>query len=154
MPATTRVHPDRVRALRSGAIGPGPVVYWMRRDQRVRDNWALLYAQDLARAHDRPLAVAFCLVPEFLGAARRQFAFMLDGLEQVARDLDYEAIQFNFVASTNEGAVRLWQKLGFEIVGRLPGAQKAIVESTRNGPKFSHFPTDLRGGTCAGISSI
>jgi ribosomal protein S18 acetylase RimI-like enzyme len=29
-------------------------------------------------------------------------------------------MQFNFVVSTNERAVRLWQKLGFEIVGRLP----------------------------------
>jgi len=31
-------------------------------------------------------------------------------------------MQFNFVASTNEGAVRLWRKLGFDIVGILPGA--------------------------------
>ena len=32
----------------------------------------------------------------------------------------YRAMQFNFVVSTNERAVRLWQWLGFEIVGRLP----------------------------------
>jgi ribosomal protein S18 acetylase RimI-like enzyme len=32
----------------------------------------------------------------------------------------FHAMQFNFVVSTNEGAIRLWQKLGFEIVGRLP----------------------------------
>jgi ribosomal protein S18 acetylase RimI-like enzyme len=31
-------------------------------------------------------------------------------------------MQFNFVISTNERAVRLWQSLGFEIVGRLPEA--------------------------------
>ncbi len=31
-------------------------------------------------------------------------------------------MQFNLVVSTNEGAVRLWQSLGFEIVGTLPGA--------------------------------
>jgi len=31
-------------------------------------------------------------------------------------------MQFNFVVSTNERAVRLWQSLGFEIVGTLPGA--------------------------------
>jgi len=31
-------------------------------------------------------------------------------------------MQFNFVASSNEGAVRLWKKLGFETVGRLPKA--------------------------------
>lgn len=44
--------------------------------------------------------------------------------QTVALELGYEAMQFNFVASTNEGAVRLWQKLGFDIVGRLPGAFK------------------------------
>src|SRR5947209_1497204 len=32
------------------------------------------------------------------------------------------AMQFNFVVSTNERAVRLWQSFGFEIVGRLPEA--------------------------------
>lgn len=37
-----------------------------------------------------------------------------------ARSRGYRAMQFNFVVSTNERAVRLWQKLGFEIVGRLP----------------------------------
>ena len=39
-----------------------------------------------------------------------------------ARALGYRAIQFNFVVSTNERAVKLWQSLGFDIVGRLPGA--------------------------------
>ena len=42
--------------------------------------------------------------------------------QSVALELGYQAMQFNFVASTNEGAVRLWRKLGFDIVGRLPGA--------------------------------
>ncbi len=40
----------------------------------------------------------------------------------VAKTLGYRAMQYNFVASTNEGAVRLWEKHGFEIVGTLPGA--------------------------------
>lgn len=34
----------------------------------------------------------------------------------------FRAMQFNFVVSSNQGAVRLWQRLGFEIVGTLPGA--------------------------------
>ena len=34
----------------------------------------------------------------------------------------YRAMQFNLVAASNEGAVRLWLKLGFDIVGTLPGA--------------------------------
>jgi ribosomal protein S18 acetylase RimI-like enzyme len=39
-----------------------------------------------------------------------------------ARERGYRAMQFNFVVSTNTRAVGLWQSLGFEIVGRLPGA--------------------------------
>ena len=34
----------------------------------------------------------------------------------------YQAMQFNFVVSTNTAAVELWKKLGFEIVGTLPKA--------------------------------
>ncbi len=37
-----------------------------------------------------------------------------------ARSRGYRAMQFNFVVSTNERAVRLWQGLGFEILARLP----------------------------------
>ena len=39
-----------------------------------------------------------------------------------ARRLGYRAMQYNFVASTNEGAIRLWKRLGFDVVGTLPGA--------------------------------
>ena len=42
--------------------------------------------------------------------------------QQLAQSLGYKAMQFNFVASCNEGAVRLWGKLGFATVGRLPKA--------------------------------
>jgi len=31
-------------------------------------------------------------------------------------------MQFNLVVSTNAPAVHLWSKLGFQTVGRLPGA--------------------------------
>ena len=37
-----------------------------------------------------------------------------------ARERGFRAMQFNFVVSTNERAVRLWQSFGFEFVGRLP----------------------------------
>ena len=39
-----------------------------------------------------------------------------------ARRLGFRAMQFNFVVSTNDAAVRLWKQLGFKIVGTLPGA--------------------------------
>ncbi|MBA4397394.1 MAG: hypothetical protein C0394_08430 [Syntrophus sp. (in: bacteria)] len=44
--------PLRARLLKAGKEKKGPVVYWMSRDQRVDDNWALIFARsaDLARA--------------------------------------------------------------------------------------------------------
>jgi ribosomal protein S18 acetylase RimI-like enzyme len=52
------------------------------------------------------------------GVARAMCLHSLDH----ARARGYRAIQFNFVVSTNERAVRLWRTLGFDIVGRLPRA--------------------------------
>ena len=48
-------------------------------------------------------------------------AMCLHSLER-AKERGFGAMQFNFVVSTNERAVKLWQSVGFEIVGRLPGA--------------------------------
>ncbi|MEE8332794.1 MAG: GNAT family N-acetyltransferase [Alphaproteobacteria bacterium] len=39
-----------------------------------------------------------------------------------AKERGFTAMQFNFVIATNERAVRLWQRMGFDIVGTLPGA--------------------------------
>jgi ribosomal protein S18 acetylase RimI-like enzyme len=52
------------------------------------------------------------------GVARAMCAHSLDQ----ARAHGFTAMQFNFVIASNERAVRLWQDLGFAIVGRLPGA--------------------------------
>jgi ribosomal protein S18 acetylase RimI-like enzyme len=41
---------------------------------------------------------------------------------EYAKARGYRAMQFNFVISTNERAVRLWLSLGFKIAGILPGA--------------------------------
>ncbi len=49
---------------------------------------------------------------------------MCEHSQQMALVLGYQAMQFNFVATSNEGAVRLWEKLGFAVVGRLPKAFK------------------------------
>ena len=49
------------------------------------------------------------------GVARAMCAHSLER----ARTRGFRAMQFNFVVSTNERAVRLWQSLGFEIAGRL-----------------------------------
>ena len=71
---------SRVRAIVDGDRGDGPIVYWMSRDQRAHDNWALVYAAELANERSAPLAVAFCLQPQFLNATRRHYAWLLRGL--------------------------------------------------------------------------
>jgi len=52
------------------------------------------------------------------GVARAMCTHSLDR----ARDRGFRAMQFNFVVSTNDRAIRLWESMGFAIVGRLPGA--------------------------------
>ena len=49
-----------------------------------------------------------------------------------ARRMGFRGIQFNFVVSTNTRAIHLWKRLGFQVVGTLPGAfrhpQKGFVD--------------------------
>lgn len=90
----------RVRLLNQDGLGRapvkarGPVVYWMKRDQRSRDNWALIYAQEMSIQARVPLVVVFCLVPEFLGATWRQYSFMISGLKEVESSLRNLSIPF------------------------------------------------------------
>lgn len=92
MPSATR----RSRVLRQGE-GRGPVIYWMSRDQRVQDNHALSHASILAKDASSELLVSFCLAPEFLGARREQFAFMLQGLRSVGQQLQEAGIPFHYL---------------------------------------------------------
>ncbi|MGE4536960.1 MAG: deoxyribodipyrimidine photo-lyase [Desulfovibrio sp.] len=77
-----QVHPARIRSLASPPGRSGAVVYWMSRDQRAADNWALLHAASLAGEAGAPLVVAFALAPAFPGATSRHYAFMLAGLAE------------------------------------------------------------------------
>ncbi len=57
-------------------------------------------------------------------AARGQgvATLMCEHSQREAVKLGFRAMQYNFVVSSNAGAVRLWEKLGFDIVGTLPQA--------------------------------
>lgn len=85
------------RLVKEGETEKGPVVYWMSREQRVNDNRALLFAQEQALEQKKPLVVIFCLVPRFLEAALRQYAFMLRGLAEVEQDLTVKEISFRLL---------------------------------------------------------
>jgi len=99
------VDPARVRRVGEGlgtkikregakSENSGCVVYWMSRDQRVRDNWALLYAQQQACEVGKTLVVVFNVVPKFLQASARQFGFMLKGLAGVEKRLRTFGVPF------------------------------------------------------------
>ena len=94
MTGRAALNPKRLRALNRASRGPGPVIYWMSRDQRAEDNWALLFAQEMALDARVPLCVVFALDPAFPGATRRSFGFLLRGLAESARDLREKGIPF------------------------------------------------------------
>ncbi len=81
------INSRRIRKINEGNSGIGPVIYWMSRDQRVNDNWALLFAQQLAEDKGKILIVTFALSPDFPGATLRHYDFMLKGLQQVEKEL-------------------------------------------------------------------
>ncbi|XP_021736017.1 deoxyribodipyrimidine photo-lyase-like [Chenopodium quinoa] len=84
---TTTVQPGRIRVIKAGSNPNGAVVYWMFRDQRVRDNWALIHAIDEANKRNVPIAVAFNLFDGFKGANARHLGFMLRGLKLLQSSL-------------------------------------------------------------------
>ena len=97
-----QVHAGRVHRLRSGTSGNGPVLYWMSRDQRVEDNWALLFAQQAALERKTPLGVVFTLAPRFLSASARHYAFMLAGLREVESGCRERGIGFTVLTGPPE----------------------------------------------------
>ena len=94
--ARMAVTATRVRPLSppAAAAAAGPVVYWMSRDQRAQDNWALLYAQQIAAERGAPVAVVFNLVSDFPGANLRHYHFMMAGLAELEKELQALSIPF------------------------------------------------------------
>ena len=87
-----RVNPQRIRPLNNLPVQKGPVIYWMNRDMRSDDNWALLHAQDLALEHKQALIVVFNLVADFMGGGLRQFNFKTEGLKELEKNLNKKNI--------------------------------------------------------------
>ncbi|MFH2123720.1 MAG: deoxyribodipyrimidine photo-lyase [Pseudomonadota bacterium] len=88
------VDQERGRLLQNGRKGEGPVIYWMGRDQRAHDNWALLFAQERALALQRPLIVLFCLDMSSPAATLRHYGFLIRGLGELQARLAEHAIPF------------------------------------------------------------
>lgn len=92
----------RIKKLNDFKDGNGSVVYWMSRDQRVDDNWALIYATKKSVNLKQPLVVVFCLQENFLGATWRQYYFMLEGLKEVEKKLNKYGVVFKMLIGEPE----------------------------------------------------
>src|SRR3954454_8379105 len=81
---------NKAESQRSGRY----VLYWMQQSQRARFNPALELAIEEANARDLPVLVCFGLMDAYPEANARHYAFMLEGLAEVERDLNERGIGF------------------------------------------------------------
>jgi deoxyribodipyrimidine photo-lyase len=80
----------------------GDIWYWMSRDQRVQDNWALIFAVKLAQQESRNVGIVFCMQTEFLRAGNRQFQFMSEGLAELVEECENLQIPFKLLDGSPE----------------------------------------------------
>ncbi|MBY8975287.1 GNAT family N-acetyltransferase [Rhodobacteraceae bacterium NNCM2] len=104
----------------------GALAYWLAPENRVfvADEGGVLGTY-LLHANQRGGGAhvsncGFATSPSATGRGIAQA--MLSHALDTAREAGFRAMQFNFVVSTNTRAVALWERNGFETVGRLPGA--------------------------------
>ncbi|MFP5220993.1 MAG: deoxyribodipyrimidine photo-lyase [Acidobacteriota bacterium] len=97
----------RGRLASKGSEGTGPVLYWMHRDHRMRDNWALLFAAAMAASRDRGLVVVHCLDPAYPQAAASHFRFLVDGLKELHGE--FKAANIPFVELLGDPPARVAQ---------------------------------------------
>lgn len=99
-------------------LAPGHAVFLAEIDARPAGTYFLRANQK--GGGDHVANAAYTTVPAMRG--RGVARAMAEHSLVEARRRGFAAMQFNFVVGSNDRAVRLWQSLGFEIVGRLPGA--------------------------------
>ena len=137
-PATT-ADLDAMWTIFQAVIAPGDALPFDERFDRgtFRDHWFGAHAAWVAEqggevlgmyklganhagrgAHIASATYAVAPAAQGRGIGRRLVEHSL----QRARAAGYRGIQFNYVVSTNAAAVELYRRLGFEIVGTLPGA--------------------------------
>lgn len=70
------------------------VLYWMQQAQRAHHNHALTYTIEVAKELDKPVIVAFALMVDYPEATVRHYTFMLEGLQEVKKELAKRKIKF------------------------------------------------------------
>jgi deoxyribodipyrimidine photo-lyase len=99
----------RARSLNNYSIqSQGPIVYWMSRDQRVNNNWGLLFAQQLADQTHSALWVVFALDSNYPEINLRSFHFLLHGLMAVEKKLTALQIPFYLLLDNPEKTIPIF----------------------------------------------
>ena len=101
------------------------VSYWLASETFVAEDSGQIVGTYYMRANQQGGGshIANCGYMTAAAAAGRGIArAMCEHSQAQARLRGFRGMQFNFVVSSNERAVRLWQSLGFETLARLPGA--------------------------------
>ena len=105
----------RSKKLNAINYSGGNVVYWMQRDRRFHNNWALIHAQNIAIKYKVPLTVFYSLNGNFANANPRQYGFLLRGLSETIEVFKKHNIPFhlrrgdvltslhNYISSSNTG---------------------------------------------------
>ena len=89
-----KLDPKRARVLKKGKFSGKSVLYWMNRDKRVDDNWAIIAAQSIALKNKVPLIVCFQYLGDFPDSNIRQYGFLFKGLLELKTKLERLNIQF------------------------------------------------------------
>lgn len=97
-------------------FGPGVTSYVAEDDGQIIGMYKLIANQRDLGAHVANASFMVSSSASGKGVGRQMGEHCL----QEAQKAGFKAIQFNFVVSTNQAAVALWQKLGFSIVGTVP----------------------------------
>lgn len=96
-----QVDSRRIQKQNSHEYTSGKILYWMNRDMRLSDNWALIRAQQLSKQYEVELLVIYNLDPEFLGGTLRQLDFKIKGLIELAANFEKHNISFSIIVDSN-----------------------------------------------------
>ena len=111
---------NRVRTLKKIHFNGKAVLYWMVRDKRFNDNWALYIAQRAAIKYKVPLHVCFQYNPKKSSATLREYEFLFSGLIETVE---------SFLATSAIGAI--WSSCSPDF-----GAQGVIERFSQIRPKL------------------
>ena len=99
-----------------------PLVSWVAKDESGQLLGAYYLKANAAGPGDHICNCGYMVTPRARGKGVARA--MCEHSQRQAKELDFQAMQYNAVIATNEIAVALWQKLGFRIVGTVPNAYR------------------------------